>query len=93
MSEKCLGLKRITGGAIKIKLGGARKNHMGCKEKITGGARILQGMHEKNFGALRARRKSCNLGQMSMSAPDVVDCSSAFATLTSGGSLTASIAW
>ena len=46
-------------GAKKKSQGVQEKNHRGCKKKITGGARILQGVHEKNFGALRARRKSC----------------------------------
>ena len=41
--------------------GGAKKNHRGCKKKITGGARILQGVHEK--------KNPAPPGQMSVSAP------------------------
>ena len=38
---------------------GAKKNHRGCKKKITGGAWILQGVHEKKISARFARRESC----------------------------------
>ena len=67
--EKCLGLKKKLGGAIKINKGVQEKKSQGVQENITGGERILQGVQEKNISARSRAGNPAPPDQMYVSAP------------------------